>query len=35
MKKLLLFALGGFPKIVVALAPPFFYDAWVYHLGLP
>jgi len=35
MKKLLLFALGGFPMIIVALAPPFFYDAWVYHLGLP
>lgn len=34
-KKLLMFALGGLPLIVVALAPPFFYDAWVYHLGLP
>ena len=34
-KKGLWFALCGFPLIVVALAPPFFYDAWVYHLGLP
>ena len=22
-------------SLVVALAPPFLYDAWVYHLGLP
>src|SRR6266850_3998878 len=35
MKRLLPLALGGLPLIVVALAPPFFYDAWVYHLGLP
>jgi len=23
------------PLLAVALAPPFFYDSWVYHLGLP
>ncbi len=23
------------PLLPVALAPPFFYDSWVYHLGLP
>lgn len=35
MKGILGYALTGAPLIVVALAPPFFYDAWVYHLGLP
>jgi len=34
-KRLLGYALAGSPLIFVALAPPFFYDAWVYHLGLP
>ena len=29
------FLLGALPLLPVALAPPFFYDAWVYHLGLP
>jgi hypothetical protein len=29
------YLLAAFPLIAVALAPPFFYDAWVYHLGLP
>ncbi|MCI0410294.1 MAG: hypothetical protein L0191_17330 [Acidobacteria bacterium] len=36
LKKILGYALTGVPLIAVAaLAPPFFYDAWVYHLGLP
>lgn len=26
---------GGVPWLPIALAPPFFYDALVYHLGLP
>ena len=30
-----LLALAALPLVVVAGAPPFFYDAWVYHLGLP
>jgi len=34
-KRIAIYALGGAPLIFVALAPPFFYDAWVYHLGLP
>ncbi len=28
-------ALAALPLGIVAGAPPFFYDAWVYHLGLP
>jgi hypothetical protein len=28
-------ALAALPLLPVALAPPFFYDSWVYHLGLP
>jgi hypothetical protein len=35
MKRVFEYALAGLPLIAVALAPPFFYDAWVYHLGLP
>ncbi len=26
---------AALPLLPIALAPPFFYDAWVYHLGLP
>jgi len=29
------FLLAAVPLLPVALAPPFFYDSWVYHLGLP
>jgi hypothetical protein len=28
-------AIASLPLLPVALAPPFFYDSWVYHLGLP
>jgi len=28
-------AIAALPLLPVALAPPFFYDSWVYHLGLP
>jgi hypothetical protein len=28
-------ALAALPLLPIALAPPFFYDSWVYHLGLP
>ncbi len=28
-------AIGGLIFLPVAMGPPFFYDAWVYHLGLP
>jgi hypothetical protein len=28
-------ALAAPPLLIIAGAPPFFYDAWVYHLGLP
>jgi hypothetical protein len=28
-------ALAALPLFIIAGAPPFFYDAWVYHLGLP
>lgn len=28
-------AVAALPLVPVALAPPFFYDSWVYHLGLP
>ncbi len=28
-------AIAALPLLPVAVAPPFFYDSWVYHLGLP
>jgi hypothetical protein len=34
-RRALPYLLAALPLVPIALAPPFFYDAWVYHLGLP
>jgi hypothetical protein len=35
IRRALPFLAAAVPLLAIALAPPFFYDAWVYHLGLP
>ena len=35
VQALLIAAMAGLPNLVIAVGPPHFYDAMVYHLGLP